>query len=415
MAPFYLQPRPLAGKVFSMVEITTLLCAVSWATRQLALWLRRVRDWRTGALQSVIPRRGLQLTPSLNIDLAVAFFVVVAVASTFVADYAHVALRELRVLIIEPAAFYLMLRTTRLGRRDTWRIVDLFVAGAAAVAIIGLAQYAAGANIITAEEGFRRLRSVYGSPNSVGLYMGRAVPLLAAVVLLGRERRRRWAYGLAIVPVLAALVLSFSKGALLIGLPASLVAVGILAGGWWLVGALATAVAALIAAIPLSRTPRFASLFDTTSGTTFFRLQLWQSAWDMFRDHPWLGVGPDNFLYAFRGRYIRPAAWQEPHISQAHNIVLDYATRMGIPGLVAGAWLQIGFWRLALPLRRLNDRDQRALAIGLMGAMVSFVAHGLVDASYFLIDLAYVFFLILGCAQWIAHGAANAQCQTDRP
>ena len=166
-----------------------------------------------------------------------------------------------------------------------------------------------------------------------------------------------------------------------------------------------------MAAIPLLGTPRFASLFDASQGTLFFRLHLWRSSWMMFRDHPLLGVGPDNFLYHYRGRYILPAAWEEPHLSQAHNILLDYATRMGILGVAAGVWFQVAFWRLALPLRHLKDPDRRALALGLMCSMVNFLAHGLVDASYFLVDLAFAFFLALGVVQWLArsdtHGNEN--------
>ncbi len=71
-------------------------------------------------------------------------------------------------------------------------------------------------------------------------------------------------------------------------------------------------------------------------------------------------------------------------------------------GVAAGLWLQVAFWRLALPLRHLLDRDRRALALGLMGSMVGFVGHGLVDASYFVIDLAFAFFLALGVVQWLS-------------
>jgi putative inorganic carbon (HCO3(-)) transporter len=177
---------------------------------------------------------------------------------------------------------------------------------------------------------------------------------------------------------------------------------GVLAGGRWLWGTLGAAAAAAVAAIPLLRTPRFAALLDSRSGATFFRLQLWRSSWTMFRDHPWLGVGPDNFLYQYRGRYILPAAWQEPDLSHPHNILLDYGCRLGLGGLVALLWLQAAFWRKALPLRRLADPNRRALALGLMGSMVNFLAHGLVDASHFLIDLAFVFFLTLGIIEWLA-------------
>lgn len=399
-APFYLQPRPLLGKAFSMVEIATLLCLLSWAIRWLVALRRQRPDLRRLAAGLPCSLTGL--------DWAAAAFVALATLSILAADHRHVALREWRVLIVEPALLYLMLRTSRLDRRAVWRLVDLFVVGAVAVAVIGLVQYALGVNLITAEEGFRRLRSVYGSPNSVGLYLGRALPVLAAVALFGAHRRRRAAYGLALVPLGLATLLSFSKGALLLGVPLSLVALGLLAGGRWLWGAVGATVAAILAAIPLLRTPRFAALLDPRSGTIFFRLQIWKASWRMFLDHPWLGVGPDNFLYHYRSRYILPVAWQEPDISQAHDVVLDYATRMGVPGLAVGAWLQVAFWRAALPLRRLSDPDRRALALGLMGSMANFLAHGLVDASYFLIDLAFVFFLTLGLVQWLAGEGESA-------
>jgi O-antigen ligase len=405
-APFYRYPRPLFGKAFSMAEITTLLCLLSWGLRQLATWHNQPTNH---------PPNQPPILSFSSLDRAVLFFVVTAIASTFFAEYRHVALRELRVVVLEPAFFYLMLRTSRLDGKALWRIVDLFVLGAVAVALIGLVQYGLGVNIITAEQGFRRLRSVYGSPNNAGLYLGRVLPVLVAVAMLATARGRRVAYGLATVPVGLAVLLSFSKGAMILGVPLSLLALGMLAGRPWFWASLGTVTAAAIAAIPLLRTPRFASLLDTRGGTTFFRLQLWQSSWIMFRDHLWLGVGPDNFLYHYRSRYILPAAWQEPDLSHPHNTLLDYGCRLGLCGLVAGFWLQIAFWRLALPLRRPAEGstglagvpDRRALALGLMGSMVNFLAHGLVDASYFVIDLAFVFFLTLGVVQWLARSETD--------
>lgn len=391
-APFYLHPRPLLGKAFSMAEIATLLCVLSWGIRLIRSGFA-IRNCR---LQFAICNLQSAISP---VDLAALCLVAVAVASTCIAEFRHVALRELRVAILEPALFYLMLRTSRLSDRAIWRLVDCFILGALAVALIGLVQYALGISVITAEEGFRRLRSVYGSPNNAALYLGRTLPLLVAVVLFGKTRTRRVAYGLAIAPIGVAILFTFSKGALILGVPLSLLALGLLAGGRWRWTALGMAVLVVVAVVLLLQTPRFAPLLNTASGTTFFRLSLWRSAWAMFREHPWLGVGPDNFLYWYRSRYILPAAWQEPDLSHAHNILLDYATRLGVAGLAAGVWLQVAFWQRALPLRRLAEADRRALALGLMGGMVNFLAHGLVDASYFVIDLAFAFFLALGLVQ----------------
>jgi O-antigen ligase len=395
LAPFYAFPWTMFDRAFSMAEIVTLMALASWGMRQLSRLREnggiRWPDWSAR-------------TAWRSADLAVGFLVVVALISPFFAEFQRVAWRELRVVILEPAAFYLMLRTADLEPKDLWRVVDFFVLGGVAVAVIGLVQYALGVNLITAEAGISRLRSVYGSPNNVGLYLGRVLPLLVAFALFGRHRWRRLAYAAAALPVAAGLVLSFSKGALLLGVPASLLTMGLLAGGPWLWVTLGGVVAAALAAIPLLRHPRFASLLDTQGGTTFFRLKLWQATVGMIRDHPGLGVGLDNFLYAYRGRYILPDAWQEPDLSHPHNILLDHWARLGILGVAAGAWLQVAFWRLALPLRRLRDPDRRALALGLMGAMADTLAHGLVDHSFFLIDLAFAFLLILALAHALHSG-----------
>jgi hypothetical protein len=44
----------------------------------------------------------------------------------------------------------------------------------------------------------------------------------------------------------------------------------------------------------------------------------------------------------------------------------------------------------------LKRAEVQALVLGLMASMVAFLAHGLIDNSYFLVDLAFVFFLTLG-------------------
>ncbi|HIE37536.1 MAG TPA: hypothetical protein EYP77_00405 [Anaerolineae bacterium] len=396
LTPFYAFPWTVFSKAFSMAEIVTLISLASWGVRKLAhlqtCKLAHLQTCKLAHLQTC------KLANLPTLDLAVLALVLLSLLSPLFADFKQVAWRELRLVILEPAAFYLMLRTARLDRKDLWRVADFFVAGGVAVALIGLVQYGLGVNLITAEGGLPRLRSVYGSPNNVGLYLGRVLPLLVAVTLFARHRRRRWAYGLAALPVGTAILLSFSKGALLLGVPASLLTIGLLAGGRWLWATLAGVVAAGLAAVPLLRLPRFASLLDTRTGTTFFRLKLWRATAAMIRDHPWLGVGLDNFLYQYRGRYILPDAWQEPDLSHPHNFLLDHWARLGVFGAAVGIWLQVSFWRTALPLRRLRDPDGRALALGLMGGMADVLAHGLVDHSFFLIDLAFAFFLFLGLA-----------------
>ncbi len=96
----------------------------------------------------------------------------------------------------------------------------------------------------------------------------RVWPLLVAVLLWERRGRRRAFYALACVPVTLALALSFSRGALLLGLPAALLVMGWLAGGRYRWAALALVVVAALVLIPLLRLPRFASLLDLRQGST---------------------------------------------------------------------------------------------------------------------------------------------------
>jgi len=70
---------------------------------------------------------------------------------------------------------------------------------------------------------------------------------------------------------------------------------------------------------------------------------------------------------------------------------------LGILGVIAIGWLLFAFFGKALGLyRQLEERDLKALLLGLMASMVAFLAHGLIDNSYFLVDLAFVFCLTLG-------------------
>jgi len=407
--PYYLLPRPLFDRAFSMVEVTSLLTLLAWGIRIVAE--RREKGWSS-------PR---DLWGHMTgLDKAVTLFVGLAIISLSWAELVGVAITELRQMVLEPVVMYLVLRTMPLSWRERWRIVDLLILTGTIVALYGFYQFA---NDVTAIQGFVCLRSVFGTCNNAALFMGRLLPITAAIVLISRDNRRRWLYGSAGILMLVAVGLTTSRGGILLGLPAGLGLVIILWAGR--AGLIVVGIGILLevlALIPLSQLPRFSNLFDFSGGTSssFFRLQLWQSTLRMLRDHPLTGVGLDQFLYQYRGRYILPSAWQQPDLSQPHNFLLNYWVRLGILGLAAGIWIQVAFWRLALTTQqRLKELspDARALAVGLAGGMAAFVAHGMVDEVHFVIDLAFIFFMTLGLMHQLgeeaAHGDHNQR--TDTP
>jgi hypothetical protein len=83
--------------------------------------------------------------------------------------------------------------------------------------------------------------------------------------------------------------------------------------------------------------------------------------------------------------------------------------KFGIKWMAALGWLLWQFWRLARPWvwryagaagpdGGAGPPLNCALAVGALGSMVDFVAHGLVDNSYFLPDMAVIFWLTLAVA-----------------
>jgi O-antigen ligase len=393
--PFFLAPKQILGKSFSLVETLVLLCTVAWLR---SWWRDQVWGGSIGASVANLRHRGHEALSALTaMDKWVAVFVALAVLSLSVSANLGVSIRELRVIVIEPVLLYLLLRVVHRDELQLVRLTDALLLAGVAVALLGLYQYFVSGDVIVAE-GVRRIRGVYASPNNLSLLLGRLVPLGLAGLLLTTGRRRR-AYGLLLVPLLVVLFLTYSRGGWLLSLPAGLLAIGLLRGRrttLWTVGAV---VLCLLLLVPVLGTERFVSLLNAQEGTTFYRLKLWQASIDMIRDHPLTGVGLDNFLYQYPNYMLREA-WQEPDLSHPHNIILDFWTRLGLGGVLVLLGLTATFLRTALPLyQRLPDGDRRAIILGWIASMASTWAHGLIDNSFFLVDLAFVFFLGLGTVQ----------------
>ena len=193
--------------------------------------------------------------------------------------------------------------------------------------------------------------------------------------------------------MLLAVVLTYSWGAWL-GLVAAALFIGA-AGGWrQLTGIVVAVVPIATGVLLLAGGERLRSHLNLEEGTTFLRLRLWESALNMLRDHPIFGVGMDNFLYLYRDKYVLDEAIIDLELSHPHNILLDFWLSLGVMGLVAIGWLLWRFFRKGWQAyREALSPNQRALALGILASMVGLVVHGLVDNSFFLVDLAVVFWL----------------------
>lgn len=399
-APFYRYPKAYGTLEFSLVEFAVLSCFAAWAIRG---------DWRKllsmistlwGGESSMPRARELALY-----SLPVLFFGLAATASLSTSEMLRESLREYRVVVVEPLLFFGLLVTTLNGERHVWRYLNAFVALGTGMAIFGLYHYFV-IGMVEEVEGVGRLLAIYHSPNALGLFLGRviSVALPLAIFAMGRQAStsadrplRRPFYAIAVLFMVVCLFLTYSRGAWA-GVAAALLLCAALQGRRFLLASVGLALAAALAGT-LFFWERLASW-----NTTLRRVYVWQSALEMWRDHPLFGVGLDNFLYLYPD-YMKDEAAIEPTLSHPHNLVLDYATRLGIPGVLSLLWSQAVFWRAGLRLYRRGARPAlRLAALALMASMADFLVHGFVDNSYFLIDLAYVFWLTTGLLAAIIQG-----------
>jgi len=448
--PFYMLPKQLGhpNPEFSLGETAIALCAAVFALVQ-----GRALLTSRGARRRVLRR----LTHPTGLDLAVALFLAAATLATLAAhtgELRHLALRKYRTDILEPVAYYVLavstLRDTRAMLRALWALAG----GGLLVALLGLAQYIFRPGTLTGatwtgntRHAARFVSAVYGSPDNVGLLLDRAIPVAVVLGLLVLAARRdtgaRWlvyAPWLAIAPMAATLLLSNSRGGIIVAVAAAVAAVLL----WRLqpgdgAGRSAGANRALtLAALAAVAAAAGLVLVLVRHGlSTSQRVLVWKSALAMIRDHPLLGVGPDNFLYyyfdprngidrvhdikscvpdplvklnALPRHYMDPLAWREPCLSHPHNVVLDLWLSTGLLGLVAVAAVIVIAGRYAWRALRAararvttssattesaTDVTRRAALIASVVIVGATLGHGLVDNSILLPDLAVAFWLAI--------------------
>jgi O-antigen ligase len=372
---------------------------------------------------------------------AVAILLIGTLSLLTLADpaFAKDSARLYRWTIVLPVLFYFLLTDAVTGRRGLMRIVDFFTAAAVGVALYGLWQSFVSDNTLVVE-GVSRVFSVYQHPNNLALYLGRVFPFAACLALFLPWGWRKTLYALALLPLGATFVLTYSRGAwAAVGLALfASIAVGLflrprrserrIIPRWAiLVGSAVLLILVLVAAVTVRRLPERILSFESGS----MRVLHWQSSLRMIADHPVFGVGIDQFLNQFQAReviaspeecekryaehprrYIVSAAQcKEFYTAHPHNFVLDTWLSLGIIGLLVFLWLLWKFFREALrTIRQASmgaaaDPLYRALALGLLASMIDFLVHGMVDNSYFLMDLAMIFWLSCGLVQLVRNSS----------
>ena len=372
--PFGLAPAEAAVVVLG----TGLLARLGWlltrgARPNAALWhAHRPPDW------AWLPALGLGLAATLSL------------ATVADPTYLRESIREYRTVIAVPLAWAGLAWLALTSRRDRW-LALLALGGAGAFAGLDAA-WRLGLGIAgVAAEDVRRALGPFQHPNHLALFVGRAAAACLGLALAWPGARGRWLALALVLPASLGMFLSFSRGGWF-ALVLTLAFLGLVLGYRRVVGGAIGLALTLLVLLPLTGLDRL-RVFDGESGSGLLRLDIWRSALLMIRDRPWTGVGLDQFLYQYQRRYVAPEAWPERFTAHAHTFILDFWTRLGILGLIAGlVMFGVALWACLRLTTRLRGED-RAIGAAAGGIVAYSLLHGMVDNSYFVLDLALTFWL----------------------
>jgi O-antigen ligase len=298
-------------------------------------------------------------------------------------------------------AFFFLLIQLIDGRREIRRALRWFTVAVAAAALYGLWQF-------IVKHSSYRVDGPLEDPNDFAYLLACTLPIV--VYLIGADRRRRLLWSGCFLVIAAAMLATFSRGAL-VGLGVLLlwgaltrrIPLWVLASG--VLTALVVVALALTAWRPLIKVA-FHEKAHIAQSNTESREAFWVAALKLTARRPLTGVGP--------GRYPKeaapllrndPIALKEPI---THNTYLQILSENGVPALLLFAAYLLTTWLLLRGVQRraagAHDRDAQRLATALQGALIVAIVSG----TFLSEQLAAPFWLLGGLSVVLARARIDA-------
>jgi O-antigen ligase len=315
--------------------------------------------WGVGRQKLVVDRLFWPLT-------GLGLWIVLSTATSY--DLSSATVVASRYLMFFVLAF-LVIQAVGGSLRRAVALVDVAVAAGSVAAVLGLANFLAGA-------GVQRASGPILDPNDFAFLLAVTVPLAIYRIQSATERWRRVLAVVGLLAMLAAMLATLSRGGLL-GLLVPAVwalATGRLTVRWVAVAIVAAAVIVLVAfqLMPAKLDTALHQKQHVAESNVESRLVAWKVALAEFESAPLLGVGPGNY----EGRFLEfglPVGSTTEGIITTHNAFLNVLAELGGPGLALFLVYLLMAWRR---LRRRSPDDpavdalRSALAAGFLAALV---------------------------------------------
>ena len=366
----------------------------------------------------------------LPYDAPALLFVLIGLLSVAVARDMAFSFYNFYHLVPIYALTYLLAGQTLRDTPALRRTVIAMAISAAIVVLYGFYQFVFGIDISAMKwvdgESFpelsKRVFSTWENPNILAGYLD-IIACMAVGLMTGLQRGLRILAVLVLAAALACLGMTYARGACLV---AAVVLAGYGAVRDWrvLLGIVVVGAGALLVDPVLA--DRLLSVFTRIDTSSEMRLAFWESTIAMVMDHPFLGIGWGMYfmVYPEYDFYLQGAPVQIVH---AHNMYLNYAAEIGVPGALSFLWFFFGSmihafrlprktppwadvlaaheheWNAVADVREAlaewrSKRLAEGIGLGLGLAMISVALNGLTDHLLFNIPSSMLLWMLAAMA-----------------
>ncbi len=329
-----------------------------------------------------------------SFELPIFLLLIAGLISVIISPEKRTSLGILKAYFIDPILlFYAISFLNKFPNSYKFKRNLIFALGIGAViiSIIGLVQFFFFPSYL--QDG--RIKSVFLSPNYLGLYLGPIWMLLFSSLIVWKGLLSKICFGIFLVPLSLAVYFSYSRGTWL-GILGALVIflcfllrkefklskklVFLIGGGL-----------GILILLFIIKGLYFLGLIPSfrTIAADELRIEIWKTSLLLLKDHFIFGLGLGSFkkiFTEFTSTWINYPEFISPHAITPHNLILNFWLQTGILGLIAFLWILIKFFKKG---------KISFLAPVLIPTMSVILIHGLVDTPYWKNDLSCLFWILL--------------------
>ncbi|MCC6456091.1 MAG: O-antigen ligase family protein [Caldilineaceae bacterium] len=282
-------------------------------------------------------------------------------------------------MIVQGLFLYIYIIYAVGNRQQLMFVVTVLVLGLGLQGLIMIGLKATGGKLdivlLSAEpDPWGRLSGTVGGPNQSAAFLVMWLSLTFGMMLTPASFWLKLVGMGATMMALAGLVFTFSRGGwIAFAIAVTLISVVALSRGWmplyvpFVVGIVGTA--AIIPMWPYIMD----RLFGDDGGSVESRLPLLRMALQIIRDHPFLGVGANNYITVLPV-YVT-SEYTMTWIRVVHNKFLLIWAESGLGALIAFIWFLLDTLQRGWRVIQVNDPYLSPLALGLTAALLGWIAH----------------------------------------